>query len=364
MFLSKNDIFLVEENSYNAWRGDAWPSFQDVLLGVEVPDEIYNEITQTIKDHEWQIPTKVISNLEMMVTYGCTLKCASCTNFSDYQNHSRGNVRWKDTRLHLKRLLEHKVKVEKLLLMGGEPFLNKDFPNWIDGLRTEFPDIKLMILTNGHLVMRNKWIIDSMRKYGNIWLKFSNHMPGAEWFEDSVELIKNNFDWEVDPKPFDDDYLQFQDELIVYKDNNGNKFEIANYDTYQLMVKGTFGSLKPWKNEPAKAFARCMQPKQVAFNDGILFKCTMNWNLQHALANHNQADDKDWDGYIFNGVDVHDCTADQLNNFVQNIGKPNKICAMCPSDDQSDSETYIDHYATTTSKIKFLKYDKETGRNF
>lgn len=363
MFLCKNDVFLVEENIYTMWRGDSWPSYQEVLRGVEVSEDIHHEITQIVKDYLVQKRPKFINHLEIMVTYGCTLKCTSCTNFSDYQNHTRGNVRWKDVRIHLKKLLEHNVKIRKILLMGGEPFLNKDFPNWIVGLRTEFPDIQLMILTNGHLVMRNKWIIDSMRKYGNIWLKFSNHMPGAEWFDDSIQLVKNNFDWEIDPNPFGEEYFKFQDEVVVYRDDKNNKFEIANYDSYQLMVKGTYGNLKPWKNDPAKAFKRCMQPMQVSFNDGILFKCTMNWNLQHALANHNQADDKDWDGYIFNGVNVHDCTADQLNNFISNIGKPHKICGMCPSDDQSDSETYIDHYATTTSKIKFLKYDKETRRN-
>ena len=366
MLFNKENRSMVDRETYSIWQGMTWPSYEDFIDGKLLSDSVISELTPLITEfiEASRRPNRVILALETMVTYGCTLACKGCTNFSDYKGHSRGNIKWKDFRKDFKRLYERTI-VDSILLMGGEPLLNKDFPNWIKGIRTEFPKVRIVILTNGHLLLGNTWLIDYMKEYGNIWLKISNHVPGADWYDQAVALVKKSFNWK-ELKKSQNIYKQvFASKVEFLHDPKYNCFlEIPEYDKYQVMATGDYGNLKPWKQDPVDSFKRCMAADSVAFNDGKLYKCTMNWNLQYALADHGQQDDSDWKGYLYKGVDIHTCTEQELDAFISNIGKPHKICGMCPAASQPDSEVMMDHFGTTTSKINFENYyDKKIRRN-
>jgi len=359
MPLSYKKRSQVDKHTYLSWKGDSWPSYEEFLIGSSSNNEIEQQVEEFcfIQDKK---NSREINFLEVMVTYGCTLACKGCTNFSDYRGHSRGNILWRNFRKDLEALTRRTV-VHNILLMGGEPLLNKDFPNWIKGLRTEFPQIHVFILTNGHLLIGNTWLIDYMKEYGDIWLKVSNHMPGADWYNNGVDLVKKNFNWKKSNKQIN--YVFASDLELYYDAETDCTLEIPEYDKYQMMTQGSYGNLKPWRKDPEDAFKRCMQPANVAFNDGQLYKCTMNWNLQYALGDHGQQDDPDWKPYLYKGIDIHTCSDNELDTFVSNIGKPHKICGMCPAYSQSDDEVMMDHFGTTTSRIDFKKYDKKIRRN-
>jgi hypothetical protein len=47
-----------------------------------------------------------------------------------------------------------------------------------------------------------------------------------------------------------------------------------------------------------------------------------------------------WKNYITNGI-ASDCSEQQLEQFIDNFGKPHAICRQCPS--EGDLESIIDH---------------------
>jgi len=47
-----------------------------------------------------------------------------------------------------------------------------------------------------------------------------------------------------------------------------------------------------------------------------------------------------WKNYITNGLSS-DCSEQELEQFINNFGKPHSICRQCPS--ENDLESVIDH---------------------
>jgi hypothetical protein len=47
-----------------------------------------------------------------------------------------------------------------------------------------------------------------------------------------------------------------------------------------------------------------------------------------------------WKNYITDGLPLH-CSAQELEQFINNFGKPHSICRQCPS--EHDLDSIIDH---------------------
>ena len=101
-----------------------------------------------------------------------------------------------------------------------------------------------------------------------------------------------------------------------------------NYEGNQLV---------PFKSNPAKAHAICGNPDVPILYKNKLYKCAPIANL---------LDLPNTKGYKYNPVGSYD----QLDKFVERIGKPESICSMCP---ESRSHA-IDHYAKGEVHVKHL----------
>ncbi|SCY05083.1 4Fe-4S single cluster domain-containing protein [Lachnospiraceae bacterium XBB2008] len=101
--------------------------------------------------------------LEYHISFHCNLKCAGCTHFSNIISSPRfGNI--DKFRHDLARLQELFWGIGKIRLMGGEPLLNPDLPQFIIAARDSFPDADIRVVSNG-LLLREEHsdILDSMR---------------------------------------------------------------------------------------------------------------------------------------------------------------------------------------------------------
>jgi len=101
--------------------------------------------------------------LEYHISFHCNLKCAGCTHFSNIISGERfGDL---DHFCNdLMRLQELFWGIGKIRLMGGEPLLNPELPEFIYASRAAFPDADIRVVSNG-LMLRGDMIqvLDAMR---------------------------------------------------------------------------------------------------------------------------------------------------------------------------------------------------------
>jgi len=272
--------------------------------------------------------------LETMVTYACTLSCRWCTNYSDY-GMSGGYVKWQTARPWFDTLFS-RVRVDCFSLIGGEPFLNPELETWVREFKENYPYVTLMMLTNGQLFHKNKWILDCMEEYGMIFLKVTEHQPGEPYFTDMVDAILSRFDWEiVDGRYFNQKHIL--------------DFEIAKVPTFMKTYRGEYGAMKPYDNDPTQAFQICNQQICPLLEDGQLYKCSSVGMLHRVLGDHDQLDDLDWLPYLNSGLSLH-CSDQELQAWVDNFGKPhNTLCRMCPT---ASDQVFFPHYENVKSRLK------------
>jgi organic radical activating enzyme len=271
-----------------------------------------------------------------MVTHGCTLACEGCTNYSDY-GMSGGNVSWEEHFEDLK-VLTNRFNIECYGFIGGEPFMHNKFKDWVINFKEEFPYITLMVLTNAQMFPKNAdWFLDAMEKYGMIYLKMTNHIPGAEYYEKSKQLVLDRFDWIEEENGY------------WFNKKHINDFRTENVDTFMKIVKGKYGEVKPYNNDPVEAFEICNQQICPLFYEGKLHKCSTVGMLDRMLTDHNQHDDPDWAPYINAGVDIRTATDERIKQFADNHGKPHmSLCKMCPT---TKDNVFFDHIPLVVNKL-------------
>jgi len=271
--------------------------------------------------------------LETMATFSCTLACRSCTNYSDY-GMKGGYVRWAQMQEWLD-LLFTRLRVDCFSIIGGEPFLNPELRLWIENFRERYPYVMLMILSNATLLDKNWWILDSMEKHGMIYLKLTNHQPNAGYFQAAKQVILDRFPWR-----YEGDNQWFEPNKIL-------DLRIESPDTFLRTFRGEYANMKPYDSDPAEAFKICNQQICPLLVDGKLYKCSSIGMLDRALSDHGLSQDQDWQPYKDSGIAL-DCDDSVLKAWADNIGKPHRVCRMCPT---PNDRPFHGHYDTVISRI-------------
>ena len=95
------------------------------------------------------------------------------------------------------------------------------------------------------------------------------------------------------------------------------------------------GELTPFKSDPAKAHKICGSPNVPILYKNKLYKCA-------PIANLLDLDKRD--KYKYEGVGPNG----DVETIVQNINKPESVCAMCPE----NIDHSIDHFAKENVHVK------------
>ncbi|MDR2860304.1 MAG: radical SAM protein [Elusimicrobiota bacterium] len=108
---------------------------------------------------------KKIPYVEVAVTTRCTLKCKDCANYiPDIKDDKHYIMTFDEYKLYLDNLLANIKKVHKLVLLGGEPLLNKDLDKILK-YSLEHPKIrKVKLVTNGTMDIPENLIL-IIKKY-------------------------------------------------------------------------------------------------------------------------------------------------------------------------------------------------------
>lgn len=131
------------------------------------------------------IPAQVgkprLAYVEIELTSYCNLNCKGCCNFCNI-NEDRKKADIEVFTRDLTRLKELFWGIGKIRLMGGEPLLNPDYPDFARIAREIFPDSDLRIVSNGLLIPKQSdEKLRELRKY-DCTFDISNYPPTQKDF--------------------------------------------------------------------------------------------------------------------------------------------------------------------------------------
>ena len=285
------------------------------------------------------MPKPVLPFVETMITYACNLSCAGCTNYSDY--NMKGSVSWEQGKNWLEDWLEQ-VDILDFGIMGGEPTLNPECEQWLYGVRELMPNSQIRFTTNAVNFANKPDILDWCVDIGNTVFKFSLHEDKL-YAMDAVKQVFDTYEW----KP-----------ITEYGINrwigpNNTRFQINSPTKFFKTYQGSFGKIRPHKNRPQEAFDMCVQQQCPLLYEGRIYKCSSIALLNRVLDDWQQPVTDEWRPYTDYQCISPDSTDKQIKKFINNFGKPHKICSMCPS--SKDTDSIIDHRANVISKKQWIK---------
>lgn len=274
-----------------------------------------------------------------MITYACNLSCAGCTNYSDY--NMKGRVTWAKGKKWIESWLE-KIDIPDFGIMGGEPTLNPECDEWIYGVRNLLPNSQIRFTTNAVNFKNKPDVLDWCVDVGNTVFKFTFH-EDKPYATDAMNYVFNKYKW----KPITEHGIN------RWIGPNKTRFQINAPLQFFKTYKGNFGNMRPHNNNPKEAFDMCIQQTCPLLYESKIYKCSSIALLNRVLSDWQQPITKEWKPYTdYEGISP-DSSFDDIRSFVNNFGKPNKICTMCPT--KRDHDSILDHKTNVISKKQWMK---------
>lgn len=249
--------------------------------------KLYSNIDDLFKKLQGKKP--VLYLLEYHIAEHCNMNCKSCFHFSnlakkaefgDFEQYVRDLIR-------LSRLFSN---IKHLHLMGGEPLLNPELPQFIHVTREIFPNTTIHILTNGILISKMSKALLEAIQVCDVRVRVSIYQPMIKKREGIIAFLKENQikHWVSDP------YLHFAKYLNPTGDSN-----------------------------PKKVVAGCPASRCTFLSKGRIARCALPFNIKY----FNDHFDKKVD-MTSDQIDIHD---KQIDGFwvKQQLLKPMSACRFC-----------------------------------
>ena len=166
--------FLTECGEVHEWIHEV---AQARLHEMGVADRIYFYNSESNRIIKYQKP--ILEYLEYHVSWHCNLKCRGCAHYSNlFDKPLFGNPdQFRKHMLRLRELFDH---IERVRLLGGEPFLNSQIGEFVKAAKEVFPDTDLRVVSNGLLIPRlGSDVLEILRRYG-VTIDISTYPPTAK----------------------------------------------------------------------------------------------------------------------------------------------------------------------------------------
>lgn len=277
--------------------------------------------------------------LEIMLIRTCNLSCEGCTTFSDLKY--QGYVAWQQGQAWLEPWIK-RFEPEGVGVMGGEPLINPEIREWLIGLRQMLPNTQIRFVTNGLLLKRHWDIVKLLHDLGNSVLKISRHVDTPE-LNSVIKLVQDSYNWQPVTEFGIDRWLT----------DNEFRFQLAQPKTFLKTFRDSYESMSPHNNDPKDAFELCVQKRCPLLYNGRLYKCGTVGLTPELLDRYNKPNWEQWQPYLVPGLE-NTCSDSDLEQFIQNFGRPHAVCRQCPS--SQDIHSLVDHTKTVVLKNKSAYY--------
>lgn len=272
--------------------------------------------------------------VETMITQVCNLSCRGCSNYSDLKH--KGYVPWQQGRQWFESW-QQRMHFDDIGIMGGEPFINPEWRDWLYGTRQLWPNSQIRFTTNGLLLFKQPDIMPILQDIGNIVFKITVHVENAE-LENWIHEFLARHDWRSVTE-FGIDRWQLPNRI---------RFQLNRPDKFVQPFQNDYANMMPWKSDPQKAFANCVQQTCPLLYKGRIYKCSTSALLKDTLNRFGNPNLDAWVPFITDGVSP-DSDQNELQQFVARFGQAERICAQCPD----NTVAALDHRLLVTVKNQY-----------
>lgn len=277
---------------------------------------------------------------EIYITNVCNYSCTHCQSLNNYA--FKGHQMWVDY-LDEYIALSNQIDIDTIQIIGGEPTLNPDFENWVNGIAGLWPNSKLQIATNGTRLdkLTNEIYQVLLKNKGTLWLTchdiklYDGFLDFAKTFLNNV--VSDNYDPAVNLK------------TRTLIDDNGVEVIL---DWTQSFVPSAIDVLTDnsltmsYNSDPVQAHEICGFKTCHQINKGKLYKCPLVSVLPDFL---NQFDVAMSAGDKALAYAYEPLTASaNASKFINAINDPIPQCKFCPSSYTKN------RFVGTEKKIKII----------
>jgi uncharacterized radical SAM superfamily Fe-S cluster-containing enzyme len=241
------------------------------------------------------IRATALDSLDVCVAEHCNLGCYSCNHFSQLAEPECADLA----------VVEHDLKrlsglsggnIPVIYLVGGEPLLHPELPEFMRAARQYFPKSRVQIVTNGLLLLAQKDIFwESVKKY-NIVMSPTKY-PGVNW--EKIENRAAEFGYR-----------------FSYFDHSGNTEKASR--KFCLDLSGGQDSRKSFKR-------CCMAACTVAVQNGRVATCSFVFNMRH----FNKYFRQNIPVTEMDSIDIY--KAQTMREIVDFVNRPIPLCRYCKS---------------------------------
>lgn len=245
-----------------------------------------------------KVKREMIDFIEIHLAEHCNLNCASCDHFSPIAEKE-----FYDLDKYIKDIKRLSFvtdgKINRILLLGGEPLLNKDIVSYIDITRECFSNSEIVIVTNGLLLPK---MDDS-------------------FFEC---LNRNDVGLEITKYPMEKVYDKIESILI----NNKVKYKYFN-STSSKKTRHKLPLDLDGKQDMNNSYNKCyMGGRCVQFKAGKIYTCSTVAYINHFEKKFNVNLERTVNDYI----DVYSCN--DIKEIIDYLNKPIDFCRFCDVDNR------------------------------
>ena len=130
------------------------------------------QIFKTQKLYPDSVKSLVLKSVDLQITEKCSLKCKECSNLMQYFEKPQDLV-FDEVMQDLDKLLKAVDYIEEIRVLGGEPFVSKDFAKYVNAVK-QYKNIgNIIIYTNGTIVPKGENL--ECLKSPNVFLRISNY---------------------------------------------------------------------------------------------------------------------------------------------------------------------------------------------
>ena len=275
------------------------------------------------------------SHLDFYITNVCNLTCEECFTLSNYK--FKGHQSWKD---YAEIYKEWSGKLDiwsHIRILGGEPLLVPDIIDWIEGIKTCWPDNKLTVTTNGYRLNHVKNLYNTLLKHrGSVELTIARHNPN-DW--ETLNEIINNFlvapittirkstqTWKRTDTTGD----------LYIRDSNGVTIVVENqwiFSTSGVKFNSDLQKYNLHNSDPEKAHNICLMRHCHSMIKGKLYKCVPSFVFSE-FDKQNNLDISDEDRHLLNSYTPLSVDDDYVTSRKFILGLNNSIpqCKFCPQE--------------------------------
>ena len=250
-------------------------------------------------------PARKIGKLELHLVHACNLTCESCSHYSN-QGH-KGMLSLKDADDWM-RLWKRRIRPKQFSLLGGEPTMHPDLPQFIVLARKHWSRAHVRVMTNGFFLHRHPDLPKVVQKDPNASIYVSVHHDAPEYLEKFGAI-----------RELLDGWVRDYGIRVTYFDS---------YKNWTRRYKGFGPAIEPFEDgQPRESWGHCPAKYCPQLFEGRIWKCAPLAYLRMQDDRHHLSEK--WKPYLQYQALQPDCTPKQLNEFFEREEEP--ACGMCPA---------------------------------